>query len=148
MCHVTGGCSWAEQGSVLRIPFLHIGVCVPPGSPTRALLGPYLGLSRSDERPTGSPGPPSDFSFSSMWGTVCGFRWCGLVPELPPELYQWTDLSVFCHRAQGLWYEVFRMFIYMFSDSFQLLRPFPMVSQLHSQFYPLSLWDWAEQSPI
>lgn len=49
MCHVTGGCSWAEQGSGLRIPFLHIGVCVPPGSPTRALLGPYLGLSRTED---------------------------------------------------------------------------------------------------
>lgn len=121
----------------------------PDQGPTWALPGTEQNRGcRSDERPTGSPGPPSDFSFSSVWGTVCGFRRSGLVPELPPELHQWTDLSVFCHRAQGLWYEVFCMFIYMFSDSFQLLRPFPMVSQLHSQFYPLSLWDWAEQSPI
>lgn len=43
--------------------------------------------------------PFSDFFFSSLWWTVCGFRWSGPVSKLPPELYQWTDVLVFCHRA-------------------------------------------------
>lgn len=104
----------------------------------------------TDERPTRSPGPLSDFSFSPLWRTVCGFRWSGLVPQLSPELHQWTDLPVFCHCAQGLWYGALCMFfcLFMFSDSFQLLGPFPIVSHFHSQLYPLLLWEQAEQCPL
>lgn len=106
----------------------------------------------TDERPTRSPGSLSDFSFSPLWRTVCGFRWSGLVPQLSPELHQWTDLPIFCHCAQGLWYGALCMFLFvclfMFSDSFQLLGPFPIVSPFHSQLYPLLLWVQAEQSPL
>lgn len=85
-------------------------MAAPPG-PEAWTGGKKNGRWTADERPTWLPGPLSDFSFSPLWGTICGFRWSGLVSQLPPELHQWTDLPVFCHRAQGLWYGFLCVFI-------------------------------------
>lgn len=115
---------------VFRTPFLLPSGCNPQAAPPGPVAQARGGQNRRQLLMRGLQGhlTLSCFSFSPLWGTVCGFRWSSLVSQLPPELHQWTDLPLFCHRAQGLWYEGVACLFVCFWTSSKVSGP--------SQLYP------------
>lgn len=132
------GHSWAGHAATSELPFSTLVTAhlkaAPPGPEARAGIED-TGRWAAGERSARSHVPLSGFFFSPLWGTVCGFRWSGLVPQLPPELHQWTDLPVFCHRTQGLWYGFWFSFVFLHICLFiDFLTPFS--SSGPSPLYP------------
>lgn len=92
--------------------------------------------------------PLSDFSSAPCGGQYVGSDGVVLSPNYPQNYTSGQICLYFVTVPKDYGMEFYCMFVYMFSDSFQPLEPFPMVSQFHSQLYLLPLWGQAEQCPI